>query len=242
MQLSAHPDGEESHAQAQQSIQTNVTGTLNALEGFCTCSGELYLYGDSVKVYGNCDVPYREDAPTRPNSSYAVAKLAGWQLCELYSRVRGVTAAAIRPTLVYGPGQRFNVVSFVVNSVLDGRLEIPLSGGTQTRDPLYIDDAVSAYVAAIRRGRTVAGRRIVIGGGAECTVQSLGETVVRLMKGNQKVMSVAQAARPTEIWRSFADNLEAGQILGWKPEVSLEEGLAYAGCRRLGDQGGARGS
>lgn len=226
VQLSAHPDGEECHAQALQSIQTNVTGTLNVLEGFCQAPGELYLYGDSVKTFGNVPVPYREETPPSPTSSYAVAKLAGWQLCELYARIRGIRAAAIRPTLVYGPRQRFNVVSFVVNCVLDGRLEIALSGGHQTRDPLYVDDAVEAYVAAIRRGDAIAGRRIAIGGGHECTVQALGEKVVRLMRGTQKVVCVAQAARPTEIWRSFSDNAEAGEALGWRPRVDLDTGLA----------------
>lgn len=226
VQLSAHPDGDENHTQALQAVQTNVTGTLNALEGFCQARGELYIYGDSVKVYGNGEVPYREDGHPRPTSSYAVAKLAGWQLCELYARVHGVAVAAIRPTLVYGPRQRFNVISLVVNSVLDGRLEIPLAGGQQTRDPLFVDDAIAAYVAAIRSGRAIDGRRIVIGGGRELSVQDLAETIVRLMRGNQRVVAVSRAARPTEIWRSYSDNVEAGRILGWSPAVGLEAGLA----------------
>ena len=223
--LCAHPDWAESHVQAERAIETNVMGTLNVLEGFHQAKGEFFLYGDSVKVFGNCEVPYRADTHPQPTSSYAMSKLAGWHLCELYARINGVHAASIRPTLVYGPRQRFNVISFVVNRVLDGQPAIELSGGHQTRDPLYIDDAIDAFMLAIRRGPAIAGRSIVIGGGSELTVQALGETIVRLMGGSQRVVTVAGTTRPTEIWRSFSDNAEALEMLGWQPSHDLATGL-----------------
>jgi nucleoside-diphosphate-sugar epimerase len=223
--LAAHPDAAETLSQAQESVRVGGIGTVNVLEAFRRSGGDLLVYGDSSKVYGNCPVPYRESLRPNPTSSYAIGKATGWEMCTLYRNLYGVHSISVRPTLIYGPGQRFNLFSYLVESVLKGAAEIKLDGGQQTRDPLFIDDAVAAYIATIRAGSRISGRVINIGGGAEIGVEALARLVVRMMGGNQSVVAVAGRARPTEIWRSYCDNVEARALIGWSPAFDLARGL-----------------
>lgn len=224
--FAAYPDGRESFSHAQNCIQVNTVITLNALEAFRLAKGELFIYGDSCKVYGDSDVPYREAMAMQPISSYAMAKAAGWQLCSLYSRLYNLAAVSIRPTMIYGPGQSYNLISFVVDCVFKGKPEVVLDGGSQTRDPLFIDDAVAAYVAAASLGRATSGRVMNIGGGNERSVLELAEMVLELMDADLPVMESPERTRPTEMRRSYCDNLESREILGWQPCVPLRDGLS----------------
>jgi len=223
--FAAHPDARESFSHAEKCIQANTLTTLNALEAFRLSSGKLFIYGDSCKVYGNCDMPYCEALPAQPISAYAIAKSAGWQLCELYSRIHELQTVSIRPTMIYGPRQSFNLISFVVDSVLDGKSEIVLDGGSQTRDPLYVDDAVAAFLSAAVLGPDLSGRVVNIGGGNERSVIEITELVLEVMDADLKVVEAPGRTRPTEMKRSYCDNKESLRMLGWEPRVSLREGL-----------------
>jgi nucleoside-diphosphate-sugar epimerase len=224
--FATHPDGRESAEQARAAIETNVAGTLHTLEAFRAAKGSLFLYGDSCKVYGNSPVPHRESSPLDPTSSYATSKAAGWHLSRLHARLYGFAAVSLRPTLIYGPTQARNVISFAIERMLEGDRILRLDGGNQTRDPLFVDDAIDAFVAAARRGRALNGRVVALGGGREITVLELVRTIARLFDREVEVIACAKEARPTEMWRSFCDNREAASMLGWKPKIDLESGLS----------------
>jgi len=223
--FAAHPDGAESHEQADAAVRVNVLGTLNLLEAFTANQGRLFVFGDSTKVYGNGPVPYRESLPPAPTSSYAIAKGAAWEFCRLYERLHETAVISLRPTMIYGPGQGRNVIGLVIEGVLAGKTEIPLMGGSQTRDPLFIDDALEAFLAAARVGPRISGRIVALGGGAEISVHELARLVVEIMGARTKIVIQPQNARPTEIWRSYCDNEGAKALLGWTPSNSLEEGI-----------------
>lgn len=223
--FAAHPDGAESYSQACHSLQTNTLITLNALEAFRFAKGALFIYGDSSKVYGDCEVPYRASMPLRPLSSYAIAKSAGWGLCELYRRLHRISTVSLRPTIIYGPRQAYNLVTYVVNCVVSGKAEVVLDGGSQTRDPLYIDDAIAAFVAVAEHGKQLEGHVINLGGGQEYTIRDLTETLLQLMGVRLQVIVANERVRPTDTRRSHCDNAEATPLLGWEPVVSLRQGL-----------------
>lgn len=224
--LAAHPDGTETFDQAHTVVRANVLGTLNLLEAFRLCSGEIFVYGDSCKVYGNGDVPYRSSMPLRPTSSYAIGKVAGWELCQMYWRLYGVATVSVRPTLIYGARQGFNIISYVVRRVLDGAREISIDGGDQTRDPLFVADAMNAFVAIATAGQSLAGAVINIGGQNEIRVIDLARLVLDVMNSPIPVVAEPQRMRPTEIMRSFCDNAEAFELLAWRSETGLRDGLA----------------
>lgn len=223
--MAAKPDGREEFSQHQATIKTNILATVNVLESFRMCGGRIFIYGDSCKVYGNCDVPTNASIPVNPISSYAISKVAGWEYCKLYARHYGIAAVSVRPTLIYGPSQGVNLVSIVANAVLDGKPTLLLEGGTQTRDPLYIHDAMRAFMLAAVHGEKLSGRTLNIGGGNEISVAELSRLIVSLMGSSMQVCVDMARMRATETMRSCCDNREAFEALGWSPQVPLQEGL-----------------
>jgi UDP-glucose 4-epimerase len=221
--LAAHPDATESFAHVAESVRTNGIGLVNTLQAAVAAGTDVFVYGASAKDFGNAPVPYRATQPVSPICSYAIMKAAGWQLCQLVASFTPIKTVALRPTVVYGPRQNRNIISYVHECVTGGH-PVRLMGGTQTRDPLYIDDAVRAFVAAATETRAW-GQAIPIGGGQELTVISLCEAVVAALGTSVPVVAGAEQPRLTEIWRSSSDNVDAYRLLGWEPRVSLAEGL-----------------
>ena len=232
--LAAAADGGERLEHAAHCIAANLTATVNLLEAFRLAGGEVFVYGDSSKSYGNCTVPYRANTPAQPNSSYAITKAAAWSFACLFARINGFAAVAVRPTLVYGPGQGFNLITHVYNSIRQGLQEIVLLGGEQTRDPLFIDDAIEAYLFAADSARDQ--QVITIGGGCERSVKDIAVSVATVMGCDIEVRCDAAAMRATEISRSYCDNREAQACLGWAPYTAFTDGLsrtlAYLDARR----------
>ncbi|VUX56061.1 putative dTDP-glucose 4,6-dehydratase [uncultured Woeseiaceae bacterium] len=222
--LASRPDGAENLAQTRKCIVTNVLGTLQVLEG-ARQTGATLVIGDSVKSYGNTGARYTSLTPEAPNSSYAISKVAAWNTAKLYAASHGVKVTAIRPTLIYGPGEGLNLIEYVLNCVAENQSEIVLDGGTQTRDPLYISDAIRAYVAAANNIDAVLGEAINIGGGTEYSIHDIADAIVRIAGGDAEIKDRPGKSRPTEIWRSACDNSDVIEKLGWKPKVTLEAGI-----------------
>ena len=226
--LAAHPDGAESHEQSHAVLQTNVMGTLNLLEALRRAETSRVVYGCSVKVYGNGPVPYHPDQAVTPNSSYAVAKAAGREMIELYRRLYGMASVSLRPTLVFGPGQGRNIFSFAAGRLAEGADDIPLMGGSQTRAPVYIDDAVDAFIAAgaqLEPGNALDGMAIPISGAEELSISTLVQEMASVAGQRLTPVLIENDTRPTEIFRCFADNSYAEASLGWRPATSLRDGL-----------------
>ena len=235
--LAGHPDRKEDSAQLNLVIQNNIVALANLLDALTSLPSVSLIYGDSAKVYGNGAVPFRSSQALDPLSSYSVSKETGWRLIDVYRRVHGLQALGLRPTLVYGAEQSFNLFSFIINVIQSGREEIALDGGGQTRDPLYIDDVIDAFVLAAERVRQLNGMNIPMGGGDERTVEDIARTAVRVLGGRQTVTVCASSLRPTETMRSWCDNAEAFELLGWRPRVGLEEGIRRtAGSRAVGNK------
>lgn len=222
--LAAEPDAEESFDHITACVRTNGLGLVNTLRAAAISGAEVFVYGASAKDYGNAPVPYRASQPANPVCSYAIVKAAGWQLCQLAASFAGLNVVALRPTFVYGPRQNRNVITYVHECVGQNR-PVRLMGGSQTRDPLYIEDAVRAFVLAAVEPRAW-GHAIPIGGGQELSVTSLCEAVIAALGAQTRVVAGAEQPRATEIWRSSSDNIDAARLLGWEPWVTLSDGLA----------------
>ena len=223
--LAAHPDGRESGEQIASVLKSNIEGLAHLLEALRGLSDVALVFGDSAKVYGTAEVPYRSTQALEPLSTYAVSKVAGWGLIDVYRRVHGLQTIGLRPTLVYGPGQGFNLVSFVLESIKLGDTDISLDGGVQTRDPIYIDDAVIAFILAAEHVAEFNGCVFPMGGGHEVSVADIAKLAVHLLGGHQKVITRPQKVRPTDTMRSWCDNAEITQALGWSPAVDLAGGI-----------------
>jgi len=231
--LAAHPDASESFEHVADCVRINGLGLVNVLQAAAISGVEVFVYGGSAKDYGNSGVPYRASQVPNPVCSYAMVKATGWQLCQLVASFTDLNVVALRPTLVYGPRQNRNIITYVHECVTAGR-PVRLMGGSQTRDPLYIDDAVNAFALAAAEPRAW-GHAIPIGGGQELSVSTLCEAVIAALGANAKVLAGAEQSRLTEIWRSSSDNVDALRLIGWEPRVTLAEGLARTVAARLAD-------
>ncbi len=221
--LAAKPDGKEDAEHMEAAIEVNTMGTFRVLEASRAAGVKHFIFASSTKVYGNHESPTRAGTPADPNSSYAIGKFAGWQMCKLFAALGEMRVAAVAPSFVYGPRQNWNLLSYLHECVRKGS-RVKLMGGTQTRDPLYIDDVVEAFLAAWR-SKNSTGQCIPVGGGKEFTVRELSRVVLDALGSDTPVEAGAEPMRPTEIWRNFADNTDAKLLLDWSPRISLREGL-----------------
>ncbi len=221
--LAAEADSAEHLTHLRASLETNAVGTANVADAAASAGTEVLVYADSCKVYGNGPVPHRAAQPEAPVCSYAIGKAAGWHLCRLVAARTGMNVCALRSTFTYGPRQNPNLITYVAGCAGRGA-PVRLMGGSQTRDLLYVDDAVRAFLAAAV-SPPAWGRAIPIGGGRERSVFDVCREILDALGSPVEIAAGAEPPRLTEIWRSYCDNRDAGEALGWAPSVELGDGL-----------------
>ena len=210
----------------------NIEGTQVLLEACVKRPIERLVYASSSSVYGdNVSLPMREDALPQPVSPYGVSKLAAEQLCYLYTVNHGVPTVALRYFTVYGPRQRPDMgFHKFFRAVLKGDSITLYGDGEQTRDFTFVDDIVTATVAAATKG--VPGRVYNIGGGSRVSMNEVIAMIGRVSGITPKV--IVDPAQKGDMRHTYADTTLAQTDLGFKPSVTLEQGLA-AECRWMKD-------
>jgi UDP-glucose 4-epimerase len=205
-------------------MQVNVMGTLSLMEALketaCNCfvnTGTCYEYGHNIP-------PMREDQMVDPINAYAASKSAAWLFCNMYHRTRGYPIVTVRPFTVYGPRQSERaLVPQAIISALRGK-DFEMTGGEQTRDFTYVDDVVEGYIRASLSEKAI-GQTINLGTGEEHAIKDVALKVLELMGNPVKPLIGALPYRPREIWRLYSDSSKARELLGWQPQVGLEDGL-----------------
>ncbi|MEA2558304.1 MAG: UDP-glucose 4-epimerase, partial [Actinomycetota bacterium] len=210
--------------------EVNVGGTLNVLLA-AKASGARVVAASSSSVYGEQDVmPQVETMFPRPRSPYAASKLAGEAYCHAYWVSLGVPAISMRYFNVYGPGQSPEseyaaVVPKFIVACMDGTRPVIHGDGEQARDFTFIDDVVEANLQASRAGDAAQGRAFNIGGGAEPTsinrILALAAGIVRATPD-----PIWEPARAGDVRRTDADITSARELLGFDPQVRIEDGMA----------------
>ncbi len=223
--LASSPDAPQSAEHSRSSIANNLVATVNLLDAFaCSDNPHGLVYGDSTKVYGSAPPPYRSDVRPAPNSAYSITKAAGWDFIKLQARLSGFHAVAIRPTLIYGARQPKNIISVLLDAIQSKQPQFSLQGGSQTRAPLHIDDAVQAFLSAVISLKHLDSKVINIGGAEELSVAEIAERVVHSTNSNMKILC-ENAMRKTEILQSTVDLSEAKELLGWSPSILFSDGI-----------------
>jgi len=203
----------------------NIEATQVLLEAVTNAPRlERIVYASSSSVYGdNTPMPFREDALPQPVSPYGVSKLAAEQLCYLYFANYRVPAVSLRYFTVYGPRQRPDMgFHKFIKATLRGEPITLYGDGEQTRDFTFVQDAVSATIAAAERG--VPGRVYNIGGGSRVSVNQVLELIGRV--GGRSPLVTVDAAQKGDMRHTYADTSLARADLAFAPSVSLEQGLA----------------
>ena len=200
----------------------NIGGTLSVLEAARINGARVIFAATGGGAYGEYDglaIPTPESAEPRPMSHYGQSKLSGEAYCALYGRLYGIPTVRLRLGNVYGPRQdphgEAGVVAIFSGRIIDGEPMTVFGDGLQTRDYVYVDDVVDAFLRAEAGASDIT---LNIGTGREVSVLDL----VRILGGGEAVHA---AARAGEVQRSALDAALAATVLGWTPTVRVEEGL-----------------
>jgi UDP-glucose 4-epimerase len=202
-------------------MSANVQGTVQMLECARQARVEKFVYAASSSCYGLAQVPTREDHPIAPQYPYALSKYQGEQAAFHWHQVYKLPANSIRIFNAYGTRSRTSgaygaVFGVFLRQKLAGKPFTVVGDGTQKRDFLYVTDVARAFLAAAETPH--AGRFWNLGAGKPQSVNRL----VELLGGEKSYIP----KRPGEPECTWADIGRIGAELGWKPQVSFEQGVA----------------
>ena len=226
--LAAQADVRVSVASPAFDAEVNIIGSLNVLEGARQAGTERLVFAASGgTLYGDPpvkDLPLRESQPHRPLSPYGVSKKAVLDYLVAYRELHSLEFAALALANVYGPRQNphgeAGVVAIFADRLLTGTPITIFGTGEQTRDFVYVDDVVDAFVRAATRG---GGLVCNIGTGCETSVNDLYRSMAAVV-GSEANPDYAPG-RPGELDRNVLDVERAGIQLGWRPWTELADGV-----------------
>jgi CDP-glucose 4,6-dehydratase len=214
-----------------QTFEVNVRGTWSLLEACRRAEIPAVVVASSDKAYGPSEeLPYREEMPLRPASPYEASKAAADAIALSYRPAYGLPVAVTRFANIYGGGDAnfSRLIPEAIAAVLEGRRPRIRSDGNPERDFLYVADAVSAYLAvesAVGAGAPGAGEAFNAGGETPHPVREVLETVVEVSGAELEPEYLGTGNPSGEIDRQYVDSAKLRELTGWRPEVSLRDGL-----------------
>jgi len=202
----------------------NILGTLNVLENCRKNKVKKFIFPSSVGVYGDSKkLPIKEDFSLNPLSPYSVAKLAVEKYLNFY-QAQGLEYAILRYANIFGPRQSAQgeggVVAKFIDDVFQKEKPIIFGSGNQTRDFLYVADAVEAAILAAKKSSFVIYN---VGTNTEVSVRNLLKLILEL--SSKKIEPIFEPFRQGEILKSRIDFSKIKKELNWQPKYNLIKGL-----------------
>ena len=200
----------------------NVQATQKLLEFYKERKINKFVYASSSSVYGDAELPMREESLLKPVSPYGVTKLAGENLCYLYWKNYGAPVISLRYFTVYGPRQRPDMaIHKFVKAIFKGDEITVFGDGTQTRDFTFVDDAVKANILASESDSV--GEVFNVGGGSRISVNDLIGMMENIIGRRAKVKYVEK--QKGDVRDTLADVNKAEEMLSWNPKININKGL-----------------
>lgn len=226
--FAAQMDVRRSVADPIYDADVNILGTLRILAAAAGAGARVVTASSGGCIYGEADptrFPLDERTPKNPDSPYGISKSVMDEYLRFYRSIHGLQYANLALGNVYGPRQdpagEAGVVAIFGSRLLKGEPCAIFGDGSQTRDYVFVTDVVEAFFAASAKGD---GETFNIGTGRETSVNDLYTRMSAIC--GVEAEPQYQPARPGELDRSCLSSVKAGEILGWSPEKSLDEGLA----------------
>lgn len=209
-------------------IESNVVGFLNLLEDCRHHGVKRLLYASSSSVYGaNNQVPYREDDVTdSPVSLYAATKKADELMAHVYGKLYGMSTVGLRFFTVYGPGGRPDMAPYLfLKAILEGSPIRVFNNGDLSRDFTYIDDIVGGVMQIVEHfPEGEPGNRVYNIGRSEPVGLMDFIGAIERVAGRKAVMQMT-GMQPGDVHCTYADTSRLWNDFGYRPSVSLEEGI-----------------
>lgn len=231
MHLAAQIHVDRSIVNPAETFDINVGGTLKILEFSRMNDIDKILYASTSEVYGTAAyVPMDENHPLAAKHPYGVSKIAADRLCYTYNESYDLGVDILRCFNFFGPRQKDTgyggVIAIFINRVLQNRPPIIYGNGEQTRDYMYIQDAVIAYDQVLRTEGNPGKNGLNFGSGNEISVNNIAASIIRHASlPGKDLKPIHVESRPIEVERLCVDISKANKLLGFKPRVDFETGV-----------------
>jgi NAD dependent epimerase/dehydratase len=209
-------------------FEVNALGSLNVAQAALRHGVQRVVHTSTSEVYGSArTIPITEEHPLEPQSPYAASKVAADKLMDSFHRSYELPVTVLRPFNTYGPHQSARaVIPTIISQALAGG-PVRLGSLHPRRDLTFVEDTVAGFVAAATAPAAV-GRTIQLGTNHDVSVGELVEQVGGILGRELEVETDRSRVRPaaSEVERLISSPALAEELMGWKPAVSLHDGLA----------------
>ena len=209
--------------------EVNASATLQLLRASRDAGVKRFVYVSSSEVYGTArTAPITEDHPTWPMTVYGASKLAGEAYTRAFWETYRYPTTVVRPFNAYGPrchheGDSGEVIPKFLLRCLAGKPMVIFGDGTQTRDFTFVGDTAGGIMVAGLSEASI-GQTVNIGSGKEIQVRELAHTIATAL-GRPDAEVIHVEPRPGDVLRLLADSSKASRLFGFKPTVSLIDGI-----------------
>ena len=210
-------------------LETNIKGTLNICQAALDNQVKRVIQTSTSEVYGTANyVPIDEKHPLQPQSPYSASKIAADAMAMSYFNAFGLPVTIARPFNTYGPRQSARaVIPTIISQIASGHKQIKIGDITPRRDFNYVEDTCRGLLALAQCDKAV-GETVNIGSNFEISIADTLDLIRDLMKSDVTFMTDKQRMRPekSEVSRLWCNNQKIQTLTGFKPDVSIQEGLS----------------
>jgi NAD dependent epimerase/dehydratase len=209
-------------------VDANIRGTLNVLEAGRKLGTERIIVTSTSEVYGTARfTPMTEDHPLQGQSPYSATKIAADKLAESYFLSYALPVVTLRPFNTYGPRQSARAsIPTILTQALSGTKRIRLGNLEPKRDLTFVEDSARAFVLAAETAG-IEGQTIHFGQGKAISIGELAQLCLKVVGSKARIVTETARRRPpgSEVDLLLCEPAKARKLLGWAPQVSLEDGL-----------------
>ena len=216
-----------SYIRPRDTIENNILSTLNIFTAARDLGVEKVVHTSSSEVYGTAlYVPIDEKHPLQGQSPYSASKIGADKIVESFYCSFDLPVATIRPFNTYGPRQSARAIIPTIITQAIEQEKIKLGSLFPTRDYTLVKDTVNGFIRTAESKSSI-GEVINIGSNFEISMGDLAQRISSLLNKDIMIMQDSSRVRPlkSEVKRLWCDNAKAKRLLGWEPQVSLDEGL-----------------
>jgi len=227
-----HLAGETSHSKSfenpLENIDSNAKSTLFLLEKIKEMQLKCrFILGSTFIVIGKpIKLPVNENSPCNPTTIYGVNRLTSEQYCKIYHEVYGIDTISFRITNSFGPREQViskkNAVNFLIHQAYKGEKITIFNKGKFFRDLIYISDVISAIKIIMKKGKS--GNLYWISSNKKTWFYKLGNMLEKLTNAKIKFVETPRYTKKVDVGNFVVDNSKL-RSLGWKPKISIEEGI-----------------
>tara|TARA_B100001123_G_scaffold55331_1_gene58774 strand:+ start:2929 stop:3936 length:1008 start_codon:yes stop_codon:yes gene_type:complete len=216
-----------SYQSPDEAVAVNVVGTLNVLQAARRAGVRRLVHTSTSEVYGTAlRVPIDETHPLQGQSPYSASKIGADKLAEAFARSFDLPVVTVRPFNTFGPRQSTRaIIPTIITQLLNGP-RVRLGSLHPRRDFTFVTDTVAGFLRAAEVDE-LSWQEINLGTGRDVSIGELLDAIAGLLGVTPVVETEHERVRPTnsEVDRLCSSNQRAREVLGWQPELSLEEGL-----------------